>query len=105
MDPFFGGRQQSQQNPYSSQAHAHPSQQQQEQYQQQYQQNHAQQQQSHPHHPSISQSYPPSIHLNGNNGSGGGGQMGHIPGPEFLAEAAKRAQMACLMRDLGDVSI
>lgn len=25
--------------------------------------------------------------------------------PDFLAEAAKRAQMACLMRDLGDVSL
>jgi hypothetical protein len=25
--------------------------------------------------------------------------------PDFLAEAAKRAQIACLMRDMGDVSL
>jgi hypothetical protein len=29
---------------------------------------------------------------------------GQLP-PDFLAEAAKRAQMACLMRDMGDVSL
>lgn len=28
-----------------------------------------------------------------------------LPPPDFLAEAAKRAQMACLMRDLGDVAL
>ncbi|ERF70487.1 hypothetical protein EPUS_07343 [Endocarpon pusillum Z07020] len=32
------------------------------------------------------------------------GQAGIMP-TNFLAEAAKRAQMACLMRDLGDVSL
>lgn len=28
-----------------------------------------------------------------------------LPPPDLLAEAAKRAQMACLMRDLGDVAL
>lgn len=51
------------------------------------------------HHNSFSQpdprSYPPTS------------TDGIPPGlpPDFLAEAAKRAQMACLMRDLGDVTL
>lgn len=47
------------------------------------------------HHNSMSQPHPPNIQ----NSNGG-----QLP-PDFLAEAAKRAQMACLMRDLGDVSL
>jgi hypothetical protein len=44
-----------------------------------------------------------------NHGQGGARpHMGMDPGqlpPDFLAEAAKRAQIACLMRDMGDVSL
>ena len=47
------------------------------------------------HHNSLSQPHPPNFQ--NSNGS-------QLP-PDFLAEAAKRAQMACLMRDLGDVSL
>jgi hypothetical protein len=76
---------------------AHPQQQEQQ------QQSSAPQQTSSPayqghqqgHHNSISQPHPPNIQ-NSN--------AGQLP-PDFLAEAAKRAQMACLMRDLGDVSL
>jgi hypothetical protein len=94
-EPFFG-RPHSQPNPYSSHPHHQNPQQasafglpsQQQQQPQQY----PQQQQQHLHHNSFSQqnSHP--------------GQPGHMP-HDFLAEAAKRAQMACLMRDLGDVSL
>ena len=80
-------------------------------FQQQHQQNLLQredysQSQSHiqQHHNSVSQHNQLPIQGTGG-GGGGGGHLGHIPPPEFLAEAAKRAQMACLMRDLGDVSL
>lgn len=33
-----------------------------------------------------------------------GNNTGQLP-PDFLAEAARRAQIACLMRDLGDVTL
>jgi hypothetical protein len=95
-EPIFG-RPHSQPNPYSSHPHQqHPQQasafgvppQQQQQQQQQYTQQH----QQHMHHNSFSQqnSHP--------------GQPGHMP-KDFLAEAARRAEMACLMRDLGDISL
>src|SRR5277367_1318913 len=93
-EPVFG-RPHSQPNPYSSHPHQqHPQQASafgvspHQQPQQQYTQQH---QQQHMHHNSFSQqnSHP--------------GQPGHMP-KDFLAEAARRAQMACLMRDLGDIS-
>jgi hypothetical protein len=92
IDPFFG-RPHSQPNPYSSHPH-HQNPQQASAFgvSPQQQQQYPQQQQQHVHHNSFSQqnSHP--------------GQPGHMP-HDFLAEAAKRAQMACLMRDLGDVSL
>lgn len=51
------------------------------------------------HHNSFSQSQRPNYAPTSANGVPPG-----LP-PDFLAEAAKRAQMACLMRDLGDVSL
>lgn len=51
------------------------------------------------HHNSFSQVQRPSYPPTSKNGVPPG-----LP-PDFLAEAAKRAQMACLMRDLGDVSL
>jgi len=88
MDPFFG-RPHSQPNPYSSHS-------QQQNPQQAATYNQPQPQQQHIHHNSFSQ----------HTGMAGGqvGQPGAMP-QDFLAEAAKRAQMACLMRDLGDVSL
>jgi hypothetical protein len=95
MGPFFG-RPYSQPNPYASQQ-LHPGYQaqqsfggQQSQMNQQGQQNHL-----HPHANSISQEHP--THAQPMN-------PGQLP-PDFLAEAAKRAQMACLMRDIGDISL
>lgn len=51
------------------------------------------------HHSSFSQTQRPNYPPTSVNGVPPG-----LP-PDFLAEAAKRAQMACLMRDLGDVSL
>lgn len=51
------------------------------------------------HHTSFSQTQRPNYPPTSVNGVPPG-----LP-PDFLAEAAKRAQMACLMRDLGDVSL
>ena len=90
MDPVFG-RPYSQLNPYQS-SHSHPQHQQQQQQQQRTSNPPADQNPRPCHHNSISQS---------NNNSN---QQGVLP-DDFLAEAAKRAQMACLMRDLGDVSL
>ena len=98
LDPFFG-RPHSQPNPYSSQQmhHGYPSQQRQQQPfgDQPPQMNQGQQHQFHPHTNSISQDHP---------AHGQAMNPGQLP-PDFLAEAAKRAQMACLMRDFGDVSL
>lgn len=91
IDPFFG-RPHPHPNPYQQ------LQQRQQEKKQQQQQQHAlpnpsaNQNQHHPHHGSFSQN---TDSLN---------QEGILPG-DFLAEAAKRAQMACLMRDLGDFSL
>lgn len=85
-EPFFG-RPHPQVNPYQIPHSQHR--------QQQHQQapsHQAANQNPHPHHNSISQK--------NNNFS----QPAALPA-DFLAEAAKRAQMACLMRDLGDVSL
>ena len=93
IDPFFG-RPHPQPNPYQSFYPEH----QQQQQQQQQQQHHApsqpprDQSRSGPHHNSFS-------HNNNNCG-----QPGALPA-DFLVEAAKRAQMACLMRDMGEVSL
>ena len=98
LEPFFG-RPHSQPNPYASQQMhlSYQAQQRQQPYQAQSQQieqpnpHH----QLHPHTNSMSQEHPAhSQPLN----------PGQMP-PDFLAEAAKRAQIACLMRDLGDVSL
>ncbi|KAJ9653999.1 hypothetical protein H2198_006918 [Neophaeococcomyces mojaviensis] len=51
------------------------------------------------HHNSFSQPQRPSYPPTSVNGVPPG-----LP-PDFLAEAAKRAEMACLMRDMGDVSL
>lgn len=51
------------------------------------------------HHNSFSQAQRPNYPPTGSNSIPPG-----LP-PDFLAEAAKRAQMACLMRDLGDVEL
>ncbi|KIV83340.1 hypothetical protein PV11_05373 [Exophiala sideris] len=98
MDSFFG-RPHSQPNPYTSQQMhlSHSAQQRQQSYNGQTQQFEQQNphQQLHPHTNSMSQEHPAHGHtLN----------PGQLP-PDFLAEAAKRAQMACLMRDFGDVSL
>lgn len=91
MSSFFG-RPQSQPNPYTTQqsnySHSHPEQTHQ-------QQTSEQAPQLHPHTNSMSQSHPQ--HIRDLNPS-------QLP-PDFLAEAAKRAQIACLMRDLGDVTL
>lgn len=50
--------------------------------------------QLHPHSNSISQSRPHDVNA----------LAPQMP-PDFLAEAAKRAQIACLMRDMGDVTL
>jgi len=96
MEPFFG-RSHSQPNAYMSQQSQSQHQPQQGFGGQQYH-NHQQQQHqglySH-HHNSMSQSQHQNIQVS---------NPGQLP-PDFLAEAAKRAQMACLMRDLGDVSL
>lgn len=57
------------------------------------------QRQQQQHHTSFSQPQRPNYPPTSVNGVPPG-----LP-PDFLAEAAKRAQMACLMRDLGDVSL
>jgi len=77
-----GGQEQN----YNSQAH--------QQYQVPQQYDH-QQRQFHPHTNSMSQEHP-AHH--------GFANPGQLP-PDFLAEAAKRAELACLMRDFGDVSL
>jgi hypothetical protein len=61
--------------------------------QQAYQQNQEQPQQLHPHTNSVSQ------------GRHAINSMSPQMPADFLAEAAKRAQIACLMRDMGDVSL
>lgn len=61
--------------------------------------NNGQSQQPQQHHPSFSQPQRPNYPPTSVNGIPPG-----LPA-DFLAEAAKRAQMACLMRDLGDVSL
>lgn len=98
LEPFFG-RSHSQPNPYSSQqSHlSFQAQQRQQSYQGPSQQTEQPQMhhQLHPHTNSMSQEHP--IHGQALN-------PGQLP-PDFLAEAAKRAQIACLMRDLGDVSL
>jgi hypothetical protein len=95
MGPFFG-RPHSQPNPYASQQ-LHPGYQpsqsfggQQPPMNQQGQQHHL-----HPHTNSMSQEHPALAQ---------GMNPGQLP-PDFLAEAAKRAQMACLMRDIGDITL
>ncbi|EXJ70882.1 uncharacterized protein A1O5_05874 [Cladophialophora psammophila CBS 110553] len=95
MGPFFGGSY-SQPSPYTSQQ-VHAGYQTQQPFGDQQPQVHQQQQQQHlhPHTNSMSKehpAYPQTMN------------PGQLP-PDFLAEAAKRAQMACLMRDLGDVSL
>lgn len=55
-----------------------------------------QQNQAAQHHNSISQSQRSDGQARGN--------QGQLP-PDFLAEAARRAQIACLMRDMGDVTL
>ncbi|KAF7509347.1 hypothetical protein GJ744_008070 [Endocarpon pusillum] len=92
IDSCFG-RPHPQLNPYQS---LHPQDQQQQ--QQQYQQQPATSQP--PSDQNQRQSHHNSFLQNNNNF----GQAGIMP-TNFLAEAAKRAQMACLMRDLGDVSL
>ncbi|KAJ9630396.1 hypothetical protein H2204_008461 [Knufia peltigerae] len=98
LEPFFA-RSHSQPNPYSSQqSHlSFQAQQRQQSYQGPSQQKEQPQMhhQLHPHTNSMSQEHP--IHGQALN-------PGQLP-PDFLAEAAKRAQIACLMRDLGDVSL
>jgi hypothetical protein len=91
INPFFA-RPQSQPNPYAAQqngyTHSNP-----EQTYQQY--NPEQPPQLHPHTNSMSQPHSQNIRdLN----------PGQLPA-DFLAEAAKRAQIACLMRDLSDVTL
>ena len=58
-----------------------------------YEQTQEQPPQLHPHTNSISQARHPV------------NSMAPQMPPDFLAEAAKRAQIACLMRDMGDVSL
>jgi len=112
MEPFFG-RLQPQTNMYASQdgqsafhnqqrqqALGVPDQNYNQQAQQQYQspqQYDYQQRQLHPHTNSMSQEHPAHAH-------GPHLNPGQLP-PNFLAEAAKRAELACLMRDFGDVSL
>jgi hypothetical protein len=91
LNPFFG-RPQSQPNSFSAQQNGYPHSHPQQNYQQQIQE---QPPQLHPHTNSISQGHPHGLGLN---------NAGQLQG-DFLAEAAKRAQIACLMRDLGDVSL
>ncbi|KIX04065.1 uncharacterized protein Z518_07618 [Rhinocladiella mackenziei CBS 650.93] len=98
MEPFFG-RPHSQPNPYTAQQMhlGYPAQRRQQQpFAEQPQINQdMQKHQLHPHTNSIAEGHPAHTHpLN----------PGQLP-PDFLAEAAKRAQMACLMRDFGDVSL
>lgn len=92
INPFFG-RPQSQPNPYAAQPTSYSAPQ--EQQQTFGQQNQEQAQHLHPHTNSFSGSQPQNI---------AGMDASQMP-PDFLAEAAKRAQIACLMRDLNDVSI
>jgi hypothetical protein len=89
MNSFFA-RPHPQPNPYQP-MHSHHQQQQHEQ-QQATSNPHANQNASAPHHGSFSQN------------SNKSNPPGALPA-DFLMEAAKRAQMACLMRDLGDVSL
>ena len=55
-------------------------------------------------HPLANQNKHVSHHTSFQRDNNSFGQAG-APAADFLAEAAKRAQMACLMRDLGDVSL
>ncbi|KAL2398798.1 hypothetical protein ABEF93_005223 [Exophiala dermatitidis] len=95
IEPFFG-RAVSQSSPYVSQ-HMNAGYANQQRQQQPPQQNQMMNPQHHlhPHSNSMSQEHP--AHSRPMN-------PGQLP-PDFLAEAAKRAQMACLMRDLGEVSL
>ena len=103
-EPFFG-RQNGQTHSFNAQPlqSGYPAQQRQQTYndqQQQFdqtsqQQQHHQHHQLHPHTNSFSHEAPAHAYQS---------IPGQLP-PDFLAEAAKRAQMACLMRDLGDVSL
>ncbi|KAJ9605487.1 hypothetical protein H2200_010144 [Cladophialophora chaetospira] len=95
MGPFFG-RPHSQPNPYAPQQ-LHPGYQAQQPFgaQQPQQNQQGQSHHLHPHTNSMSQQHP---------GHAQGMNPGQLP-PDFLAEAAKRAQMACLMRDIGDISL
>jgi len=89
VDPFFG-RPHSQPNPYVTQQSSLMSSQGQQQSQNQEQPSHL-----HPHTNSMSGTHPQTIP---------GMVAGQMP-PDFLAEAAKRAQVACLMRDMGDITL
>jgi hypothetical protein len=89
--PFFS-RTHSQPNPFQQQNQNTSAFQQQSFMQNQEQ---AQPQHLHPHSNSMSH---PSQHRNVN------AMAPHMP-PDFLAEAAKRAQVACLMRDMGDITL
>lgn len=91
MTPFFG-RSHSQPNAYASQPTSNSAPQEQQTFGQQDQ---GQTHQLHPHTNSISGSHPQGM---------AGMNSSQMP-PDFLAEAAKRAQIACLMRDLNDVAI
>jgi hypothetical protein len=94
VNPFFG-RPSSQPNPYSQQPNFPHSQPEQMQIPQQQTLMPEQPPQFHPHANSLSQSHPQNMRDL---------TPGQLP-PDFLAEAAKRAQIACLMRDMGDVSL
>ncbi|RMD41746.1 hypothetical protein DV735_g3362, partial [Chaetothyriales sp. CBS 134920] len=64
---------------------------------------------NHNHHGHNQSQNPPHLHPHSNSIDHGQGNMlslnpGQLP-PDFLAEAARRAQIACLMRDMGDVSL
>ncbi|OAL32707.1 hypothetical protein AYO20_07865 [Fonsecaea nubica] len=95
MGPFFGGHY-SQPNSYAAQP-MHQGYQGQQTFGDQQSQTHQQEQHHHlhPHSNSMSKEHPAYPQTMG---------AGQLP-PNFLAEAAKRAQMACLMRDLGDVTL
>lgn len=90
--PFFA-RPQAQPNPFQ-QPTQNPSYFQQQSQQDAYMQNQEQPPQLHPHSNSISQQHPRNVNS----------MAPQLP-PDFLAEAAKRAQIACLMRDMGDVTL
>ena len=86
--PFFQ-RHHAQQNPFQQQNQNATMFQ-----QQNYMQSQEQPPQLHPHSNSISSGQPRNVNA----------LAPQMP-PDFLAEAAKRAQIACLMRDMGDVTL